>query len=1220
MSTKLNIINPGFSCTYDTEAEGVNRYYIEGWKHKNINIKPEPEYLDSSIVTGFNGEHDFFDEPPGVYQIIDLTSYETDVQLEINYRTGCLNKYNSHIVGTRYCFYIYEATPNSFESWGAPTSDDFNIVGSCKSYIHKVDHYYKANTYDLNSCNITLKPGYYAIGLGCDMLVYDKSDDYTIIDANGLYLVGIEAYATATPEVSYENLISHDTMHSNGSAAIRYYTVESEESDGYYFCPEDIYVEKEGAIGDICGVYLTKEMTLQQASDRYNGAYFTFNILEIPQPDSNIDKFPARLRFWHRSDLPEGSKFRVLLIDGFKQYWIDETLTTTNKWTLYDLYLDWIYSESYRLYIIPPAESYNESTPLYIGSNIEFDYYTPSSTVRLGTFESPYTYEDGVNLWECDEEGNYTAKFKFNSGKYAKKDNWICINRKYYLVKDDTGSIYCNGLYRFKNEDSITTYLRYFYPTGEMAISKEFVSIDNKYIIADANGIATFVCSVMNNLDFYIEGFDEDARVLDFLKGETFTLQATFNEMYPATLLDIEYNAEVIDIIETQKHPQTDDIGEYNTANTVKFSAKSYGYTALTLSYENFDGSITKKSIPIYVCDPSQYNEDIILEFPYAENYIVLGSTKKMVYSIKPIISCDIPVDWKSSDETIATVDAFGNVTAKALGDCTITVINYKTGKYASCIFHVVEVIDSPYKISLSHTTLDISVNSVVKVTASVLNKQLTIENIRQEVLWTSKNSSIAIVDDFGYITGVGKGTTTITCIADSRKSCVAEITVNVSGTSIELESIDLNIEEITFMIGDATAYEVLEAILIPEETTQTGLIWSSNNESLALVSQSGRVTPNLDADIEDVCRVRCLSLVNSRKYKECAVSLVKPENYVPHIYLPKKSLSAYTGEVHQIKYSISNSAYLDKTISATLKTTDNTATSNEVVINKEYIEITCSEEGSFILTVTCDYINNLHSSTLQRTVSKTYEIFIFKEDSPPIIATGLKIEDTFYNGSYILSYYAKDDTDAELNHVITIDNKSTEVYPSSHLYKGNSYHYVFGKDLAPGNHSVYITVSDSKGQSAKSNTIMFNMPNISSHKAALEDSKANSYDAYKNDIVDYLEALMSDLVVNADERKEFDIRYKRFCFAYDDIRMVLDASIEFIDQEIRNSQTEIATIAAGLASDGVSVATYSEGDYTNSNYQNITDMDYYQNQCIKELANRVLQLEALLQELMNNK
>ena len=340
----------------------------------------------------------------------------------------------------------------------------------------------------------------------------------------------------------------------------------------------------------------------------------------------------------------------------------------------------------------------------------------------------------------------------------------------------------------------------------------------------------------------------------------------------------------------------------------------------------------------------------------------------------------------------------------------------------------------------------------------------------------------------------------------------------------------------------------------------------------------------------------------------------------MPHIYLPRKSLSAYTGEVHRIKYSISNSVYLNKTISATLKTTDNTATSNEVVINKEYIEITCSEEGSFILTVTCDYINNLHSSTLQKTVSKTYEIFIFKGDSPPIIATGLKVEDTFYNGSYILSYCAKDDTDAELNHVITIDNKSTEVYPSSHLYKGNSYHYVFGKDLAPGNHSVYITVSDSKGQSAKSNTIMFNMPNISSHKAALEDSKANSYDAYKNDIVDYLETLISDLVVNADERKEFDVRYKRFCFAYDDIRMVLDASIEFIDQEIRSSQTEIATIAAGLASDGVSVATYSEGDYTNSNYQNITDMDYYQNQCIKELVNRVLQLEALLQELMNNK
>ena len=55
------------------------------------------------------------------------------------------------------------------------------------------------------------------------------------------------------------------------------------------------------------------------------------------------------------------------------------------------------------------------------------------------------------------------------------------------------------------------------------------------------------------------------------------------------------------------------------------------------------------------------------------------------------------------------------------------------------------------------------------------------------------------------------------------------------------------------------------------------------------------------------------------------------------------------------------------------------------------------------------------------------------------------------------------------------------------------------------------------------------------------------------------------------------------------------------------------------LSSGEASVASYSVKGYTNSNYQNITDMDYYQNECIKQLVERVLELETRLNELTNN-
>jgi hypothetical protein len=81
----------------------------------------------------------------------------------------------------------------------------------------------------------------------------------------------------------------------------------------------------------------------------------------------------------------------------------------------------------------------------------------------------------------------------------------------------------------------------------------------------------------------------------------------------------------------------------------------------------------------------------------------------------------------------------------------------------------------------------------------------------------------------------------------------------------------------------------------------------------------------------------------------------------------------------------------------------------------------------------------------------------------------------------------------------------------------------------------------------------------------------------------------------------------------------MLNKCIEHINSQISTAQIELDTIATALSDDGVSAASYSEGDYTTSTYQNVSDMDYYQNECIKQLVNRVLQLEAKLNELTNN-
>lgn len=60
--------------------------------------------------------------------------------------------------------------------------------------------------------------------------------------------------------------------------------------------------------------------------------------------------------------------------------------------------------------------------------------------------------------------------------------------------------------------------------------------------------------------------------------------------------------------------------------------------------------------------------------------------------TVKPNGAADKTVSWKSSDESVATVTANGNVTGVALGTATITVTTNDGGHTASCLVTVTEL------------------------------------------------------------------------------------------------------------------------------------------------------------------------------------------------------------------------------------------------------------------------------------------------------------------------------------------------------------------------------------------------------------------------------------------------------------------------------------------------------------------------------------------------
>lgn len=132
----------------------------------------------------------------------------------------------------------------------------------------------------------------------------------------------------------------------------------------------------------------------------------------------------------------------------------------------------------------------------------------------------------------------------------------------------------------------------------------------------------------------------------------------------------------------------------------------------------------------------------------------------------------------------------------------------------------------------------DISLNKNATTIARGATEQLTAtvdpEGTGSTVAWSSDNEKVATVDETGLVTAVGKGTANITATAGGQSATCA-VTVNAP-----LQGIEITGEQSTIKKGQTTQ---LSVIYDPEDTTDDKtVIWSSDNEKVATVDQTGLV------------------------------------------------------------------------------------------------------------------------------------------------------------------------------------------------------------------------------------------------------------------------------------------------------------------------------------------------------------------------------------------
>ena len=157
-------------------------------------------------------------------------------------------------------------------------------------------------------------------------------------------------------------------------------------------------------------------------------------------------------------------------------------------------------------------------------------------------------------------------------------------------------------------------------------------------------------------------------------------------------------------------------------------------------------GSVLSRSIVTVV------SEKLTVSLGAASHRLING--QKLTLSARfnhPVI---VPIHWSSSDPSVATVDDSGNVTAKGLGTATI-VAALPNGSTAQATVTVVPPITS--------ITFDKALYKVKPGASRTLGILLAPAGTGEELIWSSSNTSIATVNADGTVTGVSKGTATIT-------------------------------------------------------------------------------------------------------------------------------------------------------------------------------------------------------------------------------------------------------------------------------------------------------------------------------------------------------------------------------------------------------------------------------------------------------------------------
>ncbi|MBR6953927.1 MAG: Ig-like domain-containing protein [Clostridia bacterium] len=263
-------------------------------------------------------------------------------------------------------------------------------------------------------------------------------------------------------------------------------------------------------------------------------------------------------------------------------------------------------------------------------------------------------------------------------------------------------------------------------------------------------------------------------------------------------------------------------------------------------------------------------------------------SITKLVATITPDSAANKDLVWASSNPSIVSVSDDGQLSIVGTGKATITARSVcNPTASASCTVTVKQAVQS---IVLNETELVCYSDDTTEYQLTANVQPAFADN--KAVTWKSSDTDVVSVGTDGKLTINGVGTAVITCTSSSKTSVKAQCTVIVKQpmTGITLDQTAIE------MFSDDDEGIQLTASIVPADTDDTDIIWQSDNEYVAIVSDDGLV----QAVGKGIAHITCSSARRPETtYATCTVTV---KQHVEGLDIEGNTASLLLGETVQLQ------------------------------------------------------------------------------------------------------------------------------------------------------------------------------------------------------------------------------------------------------------------------------------------------------------------------------